>query len=52
MGQCWPITSVQLQFRPGYGLAAMKAQLDDILGGVAVVLIFAFWAAVAWQLLT
>jgi hypothetical protein len=30
----------------------MNTQLDDILVGVAGVLIFAFWAAVAWQLLT
>ena len=42
---------VRRQFRPGYHLAAMNTQLDDILVGVAGVLIFAFWAAVAWQLL-
>jgi hypothetical protein len=30
----------------------MNTQLDDILVGVAGVLILAFWAAVAWQLLT
>jgi len=30
----------------------MHTQLDDILVGVASLLIFAFWAAVIWQLLT
>jgi hypothetical protein len=30
----------------------MHAQLDDILVGVAGGLIFTFWAAVAWNLLT
>ena len=29
----------------------MNTQLDDILVGVAGGLIFAFWAAIAWQLL-
>jgi hypothetical protein len=30
----------------------MNAQLDDILVGAAGLLIFAFWAAVGWHLLT
>jgi hypothetical protein len=30
----------------------MKVQLDDFLVGFAGALMFAFWAAVAWQLLT
>jgi hypothetical protein len=41
-----------VQRKSDYGLGAMHTRQDDIFVGVAGLLMLAFWAAVAWQLLT